>query len=271
MNVYQTGRSLLASALLLTASFSPMEAADKSNDAVNSAKSSAALGIEGAIHDYILTHPEVMLESIQLFQQRAELAKQQKTRDLVLKHQKDLEADPESPVLEAANQTSDPVTVVEFFDYRCGYCKKVDTQVTGLAEKPGIRIIYKDFPILGPESLLAAKAALAAGKQGKYNEFHHLLITATTPLNDEAVNQIARNLKLDVNRLRTDMANAEVSGELNRTMALAGTLGVQSTPSFVIGNNLLTGALTDQALASAIRTARDKNTMASAKPHAGGL
>ena len=267
MKIHSIGRSLLAAGLLLTTSFSLMEAQDKASPAGTGAPG----GTEQVIHDYILAHPEVMLESIQLFQQRAEVAKQQKTRDLVIKHQKDLEADPASPVLEAANQSSDPVTVVEFFDYRCGYCKKVDSQVAGLAEKRGVRIVYKDFPILGPESLLAAKAALAAGKQGKYNEFHHGLITATTPLNDEAINQIATNLKLDVNRLRTDMANAEVSGELNRTMALAGTLGVQSTPTFVIGNNLLNGALTDQALASAIATARDKNTMASAKSHTGGL
>ena len=157
---------------------------------------------------------------------------------------------------QASRATGEPVTVVVFFDYRCWYCKKVDNQVLELAKKLDVRIVYKDFPILGPDSFLAAKAALAAGKQGAYHQFHHALITATTPLNDALIDQIAGDLKLDRERLKKDMASPEVSAEINKTMALAGTLGVQSTPTFVIGNNLLPGALTDDALQSAIAAAR---------------
>lgn len=266
MSFHRSSRCILTAGLLLTSSYASLQAQDKTTAGAAKAPS----GMEQLIHDYILAHPEVMLESIKQFQQHAQEQQKKKAQETVALHQNDLRSDPASPVLQATEQSGEPVTVVEFFDYRCGYCKKVDGQVIALANKPGVRIIYKDFPILGPDSLLAAKAALAAGKQGAYHQFHHALITATTPVNEALVDQIAKNLKLDRERLKKDMASPEVSAEINQTMALAGTLGVQSTPTFVIGNNLLPGALTDDALQSAIAAARSAKTTPSAAT-AGGL
>ncbi len=263
----RSSRSLLATGLLLTASCASLQAQDKAGAV---ALATAPSGMEQLIHDYILAHPEVMLESIKQFQVRAQLENKKKAQETVATHRNELQGDPASPVLQASGEAGEPVTVVEFFDYRCGYCRKVDNQVLDLAKKSGVRVVYKDFPILGPDSLLAAKAALAASKQGAYHEFHHALITATTPVNDALVDRIASDLKLDRERLKKDMATPEVSAEINKTMALAGSLGVQSTPTFVIGNNLLPGALTDDALQSAIAAARGSKTTAQA-PTTGGL
>ena len=265
VNARRASSALLAVGLVLTAGNHLLEAQDKAGAAVEKPPSA----MEQAIHDYILAHPEVVLESIKQFQVKYKLEQGKKAQDAVALHRNELQNDAASPVLEAAEQPGEPVTVVEFFDYRCGYCKKVDSQIKGLADKPGVRIVYKDFPILGPESLLAAKAALAAGKQNAYHEFHHALITATAPVNEALVEQIAADLKLDRERLKKDMNSAEISAEIDRTMALATTLGVQSTPTFVIGNSVMNGALTDEALTAAITRARGGKATAPAT--AGGL
>ena len=264
VNAKRASCALLAAGLLITAGNRSLQAQDKANAPVD--KTSSAM--EQAIHNYILAHPEVVLESIKQFQVKYKLEQGKKTQDAVALHRSELQSDAASPVLQAAGQLVEPVTV-EFFDYRCGYCKKVDSQITGLADKAGVRIVYKHFPILGPESLLAAKAALAASKQNAYHDFHHALITATAPVNEALVEQIATDLKLDRERLKKDMNSAEVSAEIDRTMALATTLGVQSTPTFVIGNSVMNGALTDEALAAAITRARGGKAPATAA--AGGL
>ncbi len=250
VNAKRAGYALLAVGLM--AGSHVLQAQDKASSAVYQTSPLA----EQAIHDYILAHPEVVLESIKQFQVRYQLEQGKKAQDAVVLHRNELQNDAASPVLQGAQQSEEPVTVVEFFDYRCGYCKKVDSQIKGLADKGGVRIVYKDFPILGPESLLAAKAALAADKQDAYHKFHHALITATAPVNDTLIDQIATDLKLDRERLKKDMSSPETSAEINRTMALAGKLGVQSTPTFVIGSSVMSGALTDEALTAAINRAR---------------
>lgn len=227
--------------------------------------------IQQIVRQYILDNPEVVIESVRLFQQKAQMAEKQKSKDAVAAHRGDLQSDPSSPVLALARQAGEPVTVVEFFDYRCGYCKKVDDQIVNLGSKPGVRVVYKDFPILGAESLLAAQAALAAKNQGAYQQFHHALITSSTPLTPEAIEKIASNLKLDVARLKKDMAGSEVDAALKRNYALAGALGVKSTPSFVIGNDLISGAMTDDALVAAINNAQSDAKTTHVPAHGGGL
>lgn len=225
--------------------------------------------LEQVIQQYILDHPEVVLESVGRFQLRQEEAKRQQAREAVAQHERDLTTDPTSPVAQATPQSAGkPVTVVEFFDYRCGYCKKVDSTVTGLASAPGVRVVYKELPILGPESMLAAQAALAADKQGKYQPFHQALMSGTDPITPESLATLATTLGLDPVRLKADMASPDIAATLARNQELAGKLGVQSTPTFVIGNDIIPGAISAEAFQPLIQAARQQAKAAVQTPTA---
>jgi protein-disulfide isomerase len=217
--------------------------------------------VEQIVRKYILDNPEVLLESVRLYQEREKTAQRQRLRDAVAAHQGELYDDPGSPVLGVADQTTDPVTVVAFFDYRCGYCKKVDDNIAKLASAPGVRVVYKEFPILGPDSVLAAKAALAAAKQGAYHKFHQALM-ASPSITPDSIERISADLKLDLVRLKKDMQSPEVDTAITKNHELAGALQVQSTPTFVIGKEIISGALTDDAFRAAIEAARNESKIA---------
>jgi protein-disulfide isomerase len=212
--------------------------------------------LEQKIRQYILDNPEVVLESVRRFQEREEAAQKQRSREAVNTHLRELHVGPSSVVAGGPSNQAEPVTIVAFIDYRCGYCKKANPTVTKLANAPGVRVVYKDFPILGPDSILAAQAALAADKQGKYEEFHRALMTTAASITPAALEELAAKLKLDITRLKKDMSSPEVEAALRRTHQLAEALGVQSTPTFVVGRDVLPGALTEEAFNAAIEAAR---------------
>ena len=136
------------------------------------------------------------------------------------------------------------VTIVQFFDYKCGYCKRVSPTLSTLLEKhKNVRIIYKELPILGADSHMASRAALAAEKQGAYAAFHRELMTLNGPMTPEAIEGAGKKLGLDVAKLKADMNSKEVEGALMQNQRLANAIGVQSTPSFVIGGELISGAM----------------------------
>jgi len=214
--------------------------------------------IEQAIHDYIMAHPEVVLESVRAFDARMKQAQLQQAREKVQANLKELHSN--SPVAGDVKDAN-AVTVVEFFDYRCGYCKKMRGTVAGLTKNPGVRVVYKDLPILGPDSLLAAQAALAADKQGAYQTFHDRLMDLPE-LSPAAIEQLAVELKLDVARLKKDMASPEVAAKLAKNQELAEKLGVNATPTFVIGKDVAPGALDAKAFQIAIEAARGSSQTA---------
>jgi protein-disulfide isomerase len=152
----------------------------------------------------------------------------------------ELQKDPSSPVA----GTAGGVTVVEFFDYHCGYCKKAEgTIVNLLADHPEIHFVFKEFPILGPQSSMAAKAGLAAHKQGGYLKFHQALMTLTGPITMDAIAELPGKQGLDVSKLKTDMDSPEVQSTLARNHELGHRVGVKSTPNFVIGSEVVSGAI----------------------------
>ena len=162
--------------------------------------------------------------------------------------------DPGSPV--GWNRDGD-VTIVEFFDYRCPYCRAVAPRLAQLKkEDRGIRYVYKEWPILGPASKVAARAALAAWKQGRYEEFHEALMTYPGQLTEKGVFKTAERVGIDVDRLRQDMEAPEIAQALARTQQLASALGITGTPAFVIGNELVPGAVSLEQLKLFVRRAR---------------
>jgi protein-disulfide isomerase len=147
--------------------------------------------------------------------------------------------------------------LVEFFDYNCPYCRRVAPTVVELEEAdPDLRLVYKEFPILGPSSQLAARAALASRRQGKYVPFHNALMQATEQVAEETVMETARAVGLDTERLDQDMRDPAIEDAIARNLQLANALGITGTPSFVIGHEVVPGAVDLRTLQSLIARAR---------------
>ena len=210
--------------------------------------------IEEVVREYLLAHPEVILQSIQAMQDRQRTTQQQQAAQRLAARHDELYREPAAPV--GGNPSGD-VTVVEFFDYRCPYCRSVAETVAKLVESdPGVRLVYKELPILGPESVIAARAALAAHAQGKYGAFHRALMSAPEPFTVETIAKLAAEAGLDPDRFRADMAEPQIQAAIERNRTLARDLGITGTPTFVIGAQVVPGALTLEALKALITQAR---------------
>ncbi len=211
--------------------------------------------IQEVIRDYLVNNPEIIREAITKLRASQRTAARQARRQTVGAKRKELLNDPGSPV--AGNPDSD-VTVVEFFDYRCPYCKGTAPDLKRLREEDDIRFVYKEFPILGPQSVFAARAALAARGQGKYFAFHDALMEVKGGLDEAAVMEVAKGVGLDTERLRRDMTAPEIDAVLKRNFRLAQVLNVTGTPAFVIGDELVPGAVGLATLRAYVRQARRK-------------
>jgi protein-disulfide isomerase len=210
--------------------------------------------IEQIIHDYLLAHPEVIIEAVSKYQAQQEQAAAAAQAKALVDRREELIHAPDAPVL--GNPSGD-VTIVEFFDYQCPYCKSTARSVLETVSADGnVRLVFKEFPILGPASEYAAKAALAAQKQGKYRELHMALMAFKGKLTEEDVMRLATDLGLDAIRLAEDMEAPEIAASLARNHELAGALGVRGTPAFVIGDQLVPGAITVDEMRQRIAAAR---------------
>lgn len=217
--------------------------------------------INGMIENYIMKNPAVILESIQIMQDQEKLSKEKHAQTILSKRTKDLFDDKKSFV--GGNPDGD-ITLVEFFDYQCGYCKRVHSTVRKLLEEDGnIRFIYKEFPILGPASTYAAKAAIASIEQGKYLELHNALMEVKGALSEERVLQIARTVGLDTEHLLSTIEEKSdfAVGVMELNYGLANDLVINGTPAFVVGNEIIRGAVDLATLKNVIKKERaDKKT-----------
>lgn len=164
-------------------------------------------------------------------------------------------SDPEAPV--GGNPHGD-VTIVEFFDYNCPYCRKVASVLDELVRTDAnIRIVYKEYPILGPNSTFAARAALAARNQGKYLEFHKAVMLGRRVVDAATVMEFAHVAGLDIERLKADMENPAVDAIIERNLSLAEALQVSGTPAFIIADDLYSGAAELEDFRRVIAQVRD--------------
>lgn len=176
----------------------------------------------------------------------------------VIAHREALRNDRESPVLGDAHGD---VTIVEFFDYACGYCKAIEPRLeSALRSDPHVKLILKEFPILTPESLIATRAALASRRQHKYREFHEALMAYRGPWNEEAIFSTAKSVGLDIDRLTHDMAAPSIANEIIENFNLARGLRIFQTPAFVVGDHILTGPSAQIDFPAAIREARGQRS-----------
>jgi len=221
--------------------------------------------IEGIVHDYLINTPEVLVDASRALQQKQQKEMLSRANAAIPENATKLFA-AQSPVI--GNKKGD-VYFVEFFDYQCGHCKRLFNVVEDLIkEDKGLRVIAKEFPIFGEVSEYASKMALAANKQGKYYEFHSLLMTTKGPLTKDKIKKLAStpSLKLDVQRLERDMGLKDINEELKKTMELAKELGLMGTPAMVIASNVnskkmksffIPGSSTKKMLQSMIKQARE--------------
>jgi protein-disulfide isomerase len=200
--------------------------------------------VEGIMRDYLIKNPQILVEMAteidkrQVAEERAKaITQQQKTIS------NNANAIFRSPVSHVAGNPNGDVSVVEFFDYNCPYCRRALPDVVKLINDDGkVRLVLKEFPIFGEDSMAAAKLALASNKQGKYFEMHQKLMSEPGRANKQKALRIAKDLGLDVDQLQKDAEDPHVKKALDEAKDLAQKLSVQGTPLFLIGDREIPGA-----------------------------
>lgn len=213
--------------------------------------------LEKAIREYLLNNPEVIIEALEKYESRLRQTRENAAKTALTAHKDILFNHPMTPV--SGTKDAD-VTIVEFFDYQCGFCKQALKTVVGiLDEDPKVRVVWKEMPILGPTSEFAARAAMAAKRQGKYFEFHTKVMGARGQLSPQKVLRIASKAGLDIDRLKQDMADPKITKYLADTARLAQALGITGTPGFVIGDKVVAGAIDKNKLQRMITAIRGQS------------
>jgi protein-disulfide isomerase len=202
--------------------------------------------IEKVVHDYVLAHPEILPEAM-------ENLRRQETMKLLAGVRDKVEAPFPGAIL---GNPDGKVTLVEFSDFACGYCRKSVGEVESLiAANPDLKVVLRQLPILSPASADAARMSLAAAEQGKYAGFHRAMFAAGQP-NARSIEAAARVAGLDLERARRTIADPRIDAEIERNMQFARQLGFQGTPSWVIGEEIHSGAVGEEQLSRSIAKAR---------------
>ena len=203
----------------------------------------------------IRENPQIVMEAVAILEAQEDARKADQSVALLSSRRDVLERDPNAPVL--GNVDGD-VTIVEFFDYNCPYCKRVKPEIQALmAADPDIRLVYREWPILGEGSVFAARAALAARNQGKYEEFHWAMMGLQGRAEEASILNAAVEIGLDVDKLRADMDAPEINEHIQTSMELAAALGFNGTPSFVIGEALVPGFIKTVQFEGYVEAARE--------------
>jgi protein-disulfide isomerase len=214
--------------------------------------------IERVIREYLLSHPELLQEAMGELEKRQQQAEAEKHRAAVKQHAATIFNSPRQVTL--GNPQGD-VTLVEFFDYRCGYCKRAMSDMMELMKAdPKLKIVLKEFPVLGEPSTQAAQVAVAVRMQDKtgkkYLDFHQKLLGGRGDVDRARAIAVAREIGLDMARLDKDLASDEVRVTLEESFKLAEALGLNGTPSYVVGDDVVVGAVGIPALREKINQAR---------------
>lgn len=242
-------KNLLAAILMLFAA--PIAAQDLSN--------ADKEALNAQIRAYILDNPEIIVEAMQVLEQREQDAQANADRELLAAMRDPLENDGYSLI--SGNPDGD-VTMIEFLDYRCGYCKQAHDGVKALlASDPNIKFIIKEFPILGAESTFAARAAMASLEQGAeaYLNFNDAMMRHRGDLDQHTVMRIAGEAGVDQAKLAQDIQAPEIAANIRETYGLARRLNISGTPAFIIGDTIIRGFLPYDSLKEIVEDERAKS------------
>jgi len=212
--------------------------------------------IKQMVQEILDENPDMLIDALERLRDKSQAGDKTGGNKILAELRKELERDPGTFI--AGNPDGD-VTVVEFFDYRCGYCKRASPVVEQLLKKDGrIRLALKEFPILGPDSLVASRAAIASIEQGKYEPFHVALMAASGSLSEERIMRIASDAGLDTVKLRQDMESPRVKKIIKRNHEIARKLEISGTPSFIIGDTLAPGFVDLEQMQWLVESAREE-------------
>jgi len=214
--------------------------------------------VEKIVHDYLLKNPQVVIEAINEYQRIRQEAANAKKKDAMATMSSSLKNNPNDPVI--GNPDGD-LTVVEFFDYRCGYCKKVFPDVQTLLKTDGnIRYVLKEFPILGEESVYASRAAQAVWlhQTDKYLAFHSAMMLNKGGLGAQKVMDLAAGVGIDTTALKTQMDDPKIKQAFDASAEQAQALGISGTPAFIFGNDIAPGAVPLATMIDMVVAARKK-------------
>ncbi|WP_174301440.1 DsbA family protein [Caulobacter sp. S45] len=223
--------------------------------ACHAEESPADLAFGRRVRAYLLAHPEVLQEAFDQLQAKADAGKAADARSAIVARKQMLERDPRDPVL---GNPQGAVTVVEFFDYRCPFCKAAEPDVEKLlAANPDIRLVLKEFPILDAEDQThisedAARAALAANAQGRYDVVHRALL-AQKHLDEDGITALLKVDGVDPNAAKTVETSTSTTAQIADARALARALGIDGTPAFIVGDQMISGAQMDLLRAAVVR------------------
>jgi protein-disulfide isomerase len=214
--------------------------------------------IETIIKSYLVTHPEVLEEAMAELNKRQAAAESEKHQASIAQNSETIFNSPRNVTL--GNKNGD-VTFVEFFDYNCGYCKRAMTDMLDLMKSdPKLKVVLKEFPVLSEGSVEAAKVAVAVRMQdpggSKYLDFHQKLLGGRGPADKARALAAAKDAGLDVARIEKDLAGPEVRATLEENFKLAEAMGMNGTPSYVIGKEVVVGAIGLDGLKEKIGLAR---------------
>src|SRR5262245_2108031 len=214
--------------------------------------------VERIIREYLIAHPEVLQDAMNELDKRQTAAQNEKHKSAIKQYSEALFSSPRQVVL---GNPDGNVTFVEFFDYNCGYCKRaMDDMLALLKDDSNLKVVLKEFPVLGPGSMEAAQVAVAVRMQDKtgkkYLEFHQKMLGGRGEANKARALTVAKDIGLDMARLDKDIASPEVKATLQESFKLAEALGLNGTPSYVIGDNVVVGAVGLEALKEKVNTSR---------------
>lgn len=210
--------------------------------------------VEKIIHDYFLQHPDFMIEVLQAAEAKLKADKADDAKQAIAARRDELLHDASAPV---GGNPEGNVTIVEFFDYRCPYCKEVEPSLEALIRQdPKLRIVYKEFPVLGEASVYATRMALAARAQGKYQQFHDAMMATKGEINAEVIQRVAKSVGVDVEKAKAAMTAPAIDALIKRNYALADALDINGTPAFIVGDTLVPGATDIARLRELVAAAR---------------
>lgn len=206
------------------------------------------------VRQTLIDNPDILVEAMESLKERR-IAEQAESQRAAIRASDAELVRADDPFLGAK---AAKVSAIEFFDYNCGYCRAALSDVrAALKATPDARIVLKDLPVLGADSVAVSRLALASRTQGRYADFHAALMAAKGRLDEAAALAIAAEIKLDVTRLKTDAASKAVGETIDRNLALAEKLGISGTPSFVVGDALFPGRIDAETLGKALAAARN--------------
>lgn len=212
--------------------------------------------IEDIVREFIQKNPEVMIQSVEAYGRKQQEEEQAMANEAAVKNMDWMTKNKHHA--EAGNKKGD-VTIVEFFDYNCGYCKQAVPDVMELLDDDKkLRLVFIEIPILGPSSMTAAKWALAAKEQNSYLEYHLLLMKHKGPMDEAILADYASKLKLDVDKMRIDANSPETDKILQENLQMSQKMGIQGTPAFIVGKEVIRGYVSKDVLAQAAKKAREE-------------